>query len=189
MTSHRRALLVLMAMLVASCGVPRESSARLVPEGRIPEALRTEDTGVSTPTVREEPVDLWFIRDDHLAKVRHPVAAPPTPEAVIEELLAGPTDAERSTSLRSAIPDPAALDSVTVSGGVATVRLTPTFADIPAADQLLAIAQLVLTLTDLRGVGRVGFAIDDTTRPVPLPDGSSSIRTVSRDDYAELATP
>ncbi|MEP7202819.1 MAG: GerMN domain-containing protein [Ilumatobacteraceae bacterium] len=134
-------------------------------------------------------MDLWFVLDDHLAKVRHLIALPITAETVVQELLAGPTDAERSTSLRSAIADSAALDSVAVSGGVATVRLTPTFADIPAADQMLAIAQLVLTLTDLRGVGRVGFAIDDTTPPVPLPDGSSSTGTVSRDDYAQLATP
>ncbi|MEO7370053.1 MAG: GerMN domain-containing protein [Ilumatobacteraceae bacterium] len=63
--------------------------------------------------------------------------------------------------MRSAILDPEAVAAVEVHGDIATVRLTPTFSDIPAADQLVAIAQFVLTLADLRGIGRVGFRIGD----------------------------
>jgi spore germination protein GerM len=188
MSWHRRMAIATSAILLTACGVPSDSSARLVPEERVPEALRSEDTAPPTSLAQGEPADLWFVRDDRLARVRHTVASPVTPAAVVQELLAGPTDEERSNALRSAIPDAAALDSVEVGGGVATVRLTPTFADIPAADQLLAIAQLVMTLTDLRGIGRVGFTIGDTSPPVPLPDGASSSGTVSRDDYIVLAT-
>ncbi|MEO8265396.1 MAG: GerMN domain-containing protein [Ilumatobacteraceae bacterium] len=177
---------VIAAALCTACGVPHESSARLVPQDRIPEALRSVNTVPAEPAVAQEPVDLWFVRDGRLARVRHDVTTPADPADVVTELLAGPTDSERSDSMRSAIPDPAAFASVTVRGGVASVELTPTFADIPAADQLLAVAQFVLTLTDLRGIGRVGFTVGDAPAPVPLPDGGTAAATVSRDEFIAL---
>lgn len=180
------AILVLFAFAATSCGVPADSAPHLVPQDGIPDALNPSDTAPSTSVAEQERVTLWFVRDAQLSSVRHSVPAPTDATQIVDELLAGPTDPERSDTLRSAIPDAAAVDHVTIAGGEATVVLAPEFSEIPAADQLLAVGQLVLTLTDLRGVGRVRFAVGDTAVAIPLPTGGISTASVSRDDYIAL---
>lgn len=186
MNRRRLVVMILSALAFTSCGVPSDPSARLVPGDRIPDALKAVATAPPASAEPNELVDLWFVHDDHLMRVRHPIATPIDAESVVAGLLSGPTDDERATTLRSAIPDSAAVDAVEVSGGVASVHLSPTFADIPAGDQLLAIAQVVLTLTDLRGIGRVRFFVGDAAATVPLSDGTTSDASVSRDDYSSL---
>jgi spore germination protein GerM len=178
-------LLVTIA-LASACGVPQQRKAELVSQDRVPDALRTDAT-VAAPLVPiTAPVDLWFVREGHLTTVQHSISGSRDAQAVVGELLAGPTDAERQDGLRSAIPNPSAIASVALTGGVVTVDLTQEFADIPAGDQLLAVGQLVLTLTDLRGVGLVSFTLAGAPAAVPLPDGDASTGTVSRDLYTSL---
>ncbi len=185
------ATLTFVALLLGvSCGVPAESSPRQIPQSAIPDALKPSDTvAVATSASPVERVDLWFVREGQLVSVRHSVPAPTDPTSVVDELLSGPTDSERSSSLRSAIPDAGAVEGVSVRAGKATVKLSTAFSEIPAADQLLAVAQLVLTLTDLRGIGLVEFTVGDAAVLVPLPHGDTSTGSVSRDDYLELSKP
>ncbi|MFN8024250.1 MAG: GerMN domain-containing protein [Acidimicrobiales bacterium] len=171
----------------AACGVPVEDTARRIPAERIPDGLRPTDTTiVATPDERET-IDVWLVRDDRLVASRHEVDRPATAQSALDELLSGPDESEQGRSLRSAIPDAAVVVSAEVVGGIARVELAPSFADVPAGDQVLAVGQIVLTLTDLRGVGLVSFAVEDGPIAVPLPSGGSSGERVSRDDYVELA--
>ncbi len=185
--NHRRltAISVLCAVL-CSCGVPADSSPKTLSESDIPAGLRPLDPDGSTVPKREQRVAVWFVRDGHLVPVSHLVTAPIGPSPVIAELLLGPTDIEQNQSLRSAIPDPDVFVEVSLLGGVATVAISARFAEIPANDQVLAIGQVVLTLTGLPGVGRVSFAIDGTIVAVPLPSGNATDQSVSRDDYTDL---
>jgi len=112
-----------------------------------------------------------------------------TPQVALAELLSGPSEAEQNRSLRSAVPDAEVVIGVEVLGGVASVDLASTFSEIPASDQVLAVGQIVLTLTDLRGIGRVRFIVDEVQIAVPLPTGDASEGSVSRDDYIVLADP
>ncbi|MEX0847413.1 MAG: GerMN domain-containing protein [Ilumatobacteraceae bacterium] len=132
-------------------------------------------------------MDIWLVRDDELVTTRHLIEAPATAQAALTELLAGPTSAEQERSLRSAIPDASVVIDVELLRGVATVDLSPSFSDIPAQDQVFAVGQIVLTMTDLRGVGRVRFVVDDAQIAVPLPSGDTSEDTVSREDYLAMA--
>ena len=175
----------LLTVVLVGCGVPTETTARLVPNGAIPEALDPSNSTPPTSVERQRTINLWFIRDDQLVRVRHSVPASTRPDDVIDALLAGPSDVERRDSLRSAIPDAAAVRDVTFSRGDANVSLSSAFSEIPTADQLLAVSQLVLTLTDMRGVGRVNFTIDGQPVSVPLPSGGSSSDPVTRDDYID----
>lgn len=179
----------LAALVAASCGFPTQRDAHAVPDDNVPDALRTTDTDDPTPNVATEPAAIWFVRDTVLDQVQHRVAAPATADTVVAELLLGPTEGEQGRSFRSAIPDATVVVSASTAGGLATVELAPEFAEIPVADQVLAVGQLVLTLTDLRGVGRVRFQVDDAVVAVPLPTGEASDQTVSRDDYLELVSP
>jgi spore germination protein GerM len=174
------------ALLLSSCGVPAESSPRVVSEEELPAGLRTLDTAPDATSQEQQIIDVWFVRDETLVSSRHRVPTPVEPTAVVEEILAGPTETEQNASLRSAIPDPAAVVGVTLARGVATVELSAAFAEIPANDQVLAVGQIVLTLTDLRGLGRVRFVVDDTNVAVPLATGETSDQSVSRDDYLVL---
>jgi spore germination protein GerM len=75
---------------------------------------------------------------------------------------------------------------VELTGGVATVSLTRAFADVEADAQLLAIGQLVCTLTARPGTGQVRFTLDGTDIDVPRQDGSLTAEPVTRDDYRDL---
>ncbi len=178
-------ILALVAVPLIACGVPDESTARLVPKGAIPDALDPSNTVPDLVVDRQRTINLWFVRDEQLVRVRRTVPASTSPEMVIADLLAGPSDVERRDSLRSAIPDAAALGQVSFSRGEAIVDLSPGFAEIPPADQLLAVSQLVLTLTDMRGVGQVSFHVGGAPVSVPLPTGGSSNDPVTRDDYID----
>lgn len=188
------ALAVGVALVSTACGIPFEDEASPLTETQLPDGLRPSSSTVAeqeepAAPADLEPVDVWFVRDDRLVASRHRIEPPTTPDRVVAELLTGPTDAEQNRALRSAVPDAAVVTSVSVAGGVATVNLAPEFADIPASDQVLAVGQLVLTLTDQRGIGRVRFAVDEAQIAVPLPTGESADQSVSRDDYISLAAP
>ena len=195
-TVRRRSAVATLVAIAAfgctACGVPLQDDASPLSPDQLPDGLRPSAStivGEQVPdtSADQEPVDVWFVREDRLASARHRIDPPVTPERVLAELLTGPTEAEQDRSLRSAVPDAAVVTSVSVAGGVATVGLAPEFSDIPASDQVLAVGQLVLTLTDQRGIGRVRFVVDDAQIAVPLPSGESSDQSVSRDDYVSLA--
>lgn len=178
----------LLALAVAACGVPIEGSPRGVPADQLPAGLQTPETTVVDTQDTTESVEVWFVRDELLVGSRHTVEAPLTPQKALDELLLGPDTDEQGRALRSALPDAEVVLGATFARGIATVDLSPRFSEIPASDQLLAVAQIVLTLTDLRGVGLVAFQVEGAPIAVPLPSGESSGERVSRDDYFGLAT-
>ncbi len=187
LTRLGRALLVAsLGALVGACGIGPQRSPVILAPADLPTGLQPDAQATTTSMVQTAEVDVWFVRDDRLARVRHEVEPPVVAEVALAELLSGPDAAEQDRRLRSAIPDAQVVDGVTVSRGVASVAIGAEFADIPANDQLLAVAQVVLTLTDLRGVGRVVFLLADSPVAVPLPSGESTDQAVSRDDYVEL---
>ena len=59
-------------------------------------------------------------------------------------------------------------------------------AEVTGPDQVLAIAQVVMTLTSLPGVDSVQFVRDDETVEVPLPDGTLVRRPLTAADYSSL---
>jgi hypothetical protein len=189
---HRRSVATVLvvvvstATLVGGCGVPTDDRADTIAPDDLPAGLRPSDSTTPDRPAELEPIDVWMVRDDRLSPTRHRVEPPVTPQLALTDLLTGPTDAEQNRSLRTAIADAAAVVSVEVIRGVATVSLAPTFSEIPAGDQVLAVGQIVMTLTDLRGIGRVDFVVDGAQIAVPLPTGDASEGTVSRDDFAVL---
>lgn len=191
MTARRPAIVasaaaVVLGAGVSGCGVPADSRARPVASIEIPVGLSPGDPGPTTTVVDTSAVIVWFVREAALVRSVHDVPSPAEPDRALAELLAGPTEEDQRAQLRSAIADPAAVVGVRVVGGIGAVDLAPSFAEIPANDQILAVAQIVLTLTDLRGVGRVRFIVDDTPVAVPLPNGDTTSDSVSRDEYLEL---
>jgi spore germination protein GerM len=78
------------------------------------------------------------------------------------------------------------------ASGVATIHLPQGFFEqIAPEDQLLAIGQLVLTITEVRGIGQVLFVQDGQLIGVPRRSGGVTDGTepLARRDYQDLLNP
>lgn len=73
-----------------------------------------------------------------------------------------------------------------LAGGIARVDLRLDISSLGGDDQLLAVAQIVCTLTGRPGVGQVSFTLEGTHVDVPRGDGSLVADPLSRDDYSSL---
>lgn len=178
---------------VAACGIPTEDSATLarpedVPFDLLAEIPETTSTTGGSPTgasmIR---ATIFLVQGERLAPVEREVPSPASGEAVIEALGRGPTRSEAALGLRSALVGGDVMRSIGISGGIASVDLGPDFTDIVGRDQIMALAQIVSTVTGLAGVGRVSFTLEGVPVGVPRGDGAVTTESVSRDDYALLA--
>jgi spore germination protein GerM len=197
MSGRRLWYFALLGVTCAACALPVDDHARALGTEQLPPALVATSipsttapitTGDAASTTRPEKSTyrLWFIGGAQLQPVTRRLASGSTSQEVLAQLLAGPSSEELGAQgLRSAIPE-GAIISTDVRGGVALVDLDPSFVAIPTGDQILAVGQLVLTLTGLPGVGQVRFAVDGATVQVPRADGSQAEGAVARDDYLPL---
>lgn len=182
-----RASALVAGLLVAACGVPTDENAAFDRSEDVPFGLL--DPAAPTTTTAAAPVaqaTLCLRADGHLVSVQRPVAAVPRGEALRDMLESDPTEAEQGRGLRSALFAEGLVHTVTVGGGIASVDLSPLFREGSATDQLLAIAQVVCTLTAQPGVGQVSFTVEGGSVEVPRGDGSLTASPLSRDDYAGL---
>ncbi|MET0911401.1 MAG: GerMN domain-containing protein [Ilumatobacteraceae bacterium] len=184
-------LAVLVVFILPACGLPADDGPRAIAPERLPPGLvepLNATTSTDVPAAAETPVSVWMVREDGLISVRRLVPEPLEREAVVAALLAG-TTADDPPGVRSAWTHPDQVGEVTVTAGTASVELTDRFADVPASDQLFAVAQMVFTLTGLPGIGQVQFVRDGEPVSLPAADGSTSLGPVSRDDYRALVEP
>jgi spore germination protein GerM len=176
--------------LTAGCGIPPDDRASLAQPGSVPYDLlgdspaATATTQLSTQT---EKATLFLVQGERLAPVQRELPAPVSVEAVLQALAAGPTTTEVQLGLRTALLAPGLMRSGGVSGGIATIDLGLPFTDIAGRDQIVALAQIVSTVTGLPGVGRARFTLDGQPVGILRGDGAVTTETVSRDDYATLA--
>lgn len=192
MTARRRCSLatVLLAVgLVAGtsgCGVGPERQARaLGPQDAPAGVLVTPSGSAQTPGASAE--QLTFVRDARLATVSR-AAVEVTPGAALRDLLGGPLPAEREQGLTTALPTGSGA-LTRLAGGVASVSLDGALLDNGRSDQVLALAQLVVTLDALPEVQGVRFLRDGVPLPVPRADGAIVDRPLTTADYQDLLGP
>lgn len=187
------ALAAAVAGAAAGCGIPAEKGATLaraedVPFDLLAEIPETTSSTVGSPTgASTTTATIFLVQGERLAPVERNVPAPPSGEGVIEALERGPTRSEAALGLRSALVGRDVMRSIGVSGGIASVDLGTGFTEIVGRDQIMALAQIVSTVTGLPGVGRVAFTLAGVPVGVPRGDGAVTTESVSRDDYALLA--
>jgi hypothetical protein len=192
----RRLAVLLLAVLAvcgaAGCGIPPDKGATLaqprdVPFDLLDASSSTGTTAIPAPSTPTTRATLFFVQGERLAAASRDLPSPLSAQSVLESLVNGPTDSEIALGLRTALLADDLIRSVGVAGGIATVDLGPAFAEIGGRDQILALAQIVSTLTSLPGVGRVTFTLEGNAVGVPRGDGAITTGSVSRDDYALLA--
>lgn len=174
---------------IAACGAPDTSKPRQIAADRLPPGLveAVEETTTTAPpvTVPAAVVRVWMVQDPGLVAVSRQVPSPVTVHAVVAALLAG-SSPDDEPGVRSAWTTAEQVTEVSVTAGIAMIDLAEGFLELPAGEQLLAVGQMVLTLTDQPGIGQVQFQRDGERIRVPGADGTTLLRPVSRDDYTAL---
>ena len=183
-------VLALVALAAAACGIPPDDHAILAAPGSVPFDLLGQAPSATVTTLQVAPTEkatIFLVQGERLAPVQRELPAPVSVESVLEALEAGPTATEVQLGLRTALLAAGLVKSSGVSGGIATVDLGQPFTEIAGRDQILALAQIVSTVTGLPGVGRASFTLDGQPVGVLRGDGAVTTDSVSRDDYATLA--
>jgi hypothetical protein len=178
--------LAVTAAVCAACGVPSDASPHRVNPVSVPNRLLSTGNGTAAAHPEGPEAQVWFVEGEHLLRIRERVPGDNVPAGALRELLRGPSSALSSRGVRSAVPAGTRLISLDVSGVNATVDLTAAFGHVGGNDQVLAVAQIVYTLTAAEQISGVAFDIDG--HPIEVPDGSGSLSAAPRGvaDYPGL---
>lgn len=183
-----RAFAAAAALLMATgCGVPAQPRAEVVDERGVPFSLLDPNAPGVVPTTQAAPTQrapLCYVADGRLKAVEQEVRAEVGLLELARSLASPPSDA--TGALRTALLDASLVRDVQAAGGIARVDLSQSISTLAGDEQLLAVAQLVCTLTGRPGIGLVSFTVEGTPVEVPRGDGSLVAQPVSRDDYASL---
>jgi hypothetical protein len=175
-----RAAVLGVLLAVAGCGVEPQAG---------PEPLDVSPPPPAEPSGLPEPdgprVTVYFVRGAALAPVVRATAGSDA-DAAVQQLVAGPTRPEVLSGLRTALaPQALEVDERPV-GGLTTVAVTREFTGVSGGNQLLAVAQVVWTLTELPGTTEVRFLVDGAPVEVPTDEGLTD-EPVDRGDYGSVA--
>jgi spore germination protein GerM len=209
MRTRLAVIIVSLVAVIVSCGIPDSGSVSKIPDKDVSglnDTLPTTSTSTTAPTIETtvpietapvstvavEDVTLYFISGGLLKSyLAPPIAKNASANQILGALQAGITkDGSVGVGLRTAVPTADHPITVVEDGsGVATVDLPPDFYDqIPQEDQLLVIGQIVLTLTDIAGIGQVLFRQNGQPLGVNRGSGglSSGTEPLARRDYDSL---
>jgi hypothetical protein len=165
-------------IIVAGCGIPLQDA---------PEAIDVAVRPVVPPAVDDTASPsggtIYLVGERGLVAVDRERST--DVEALLALLFLGPTPAEEQIGLRSAIPPSAMVRDVVVDGRSAVVDVSQPFAAVGGEEEILAVAQIVLTLTtDLADL--VTIELEGTPVAIPLPDGVLATLPVGFGDYVDL---
>ena len=170
------------------------TSTSTIPETTIVPTTSTTIVDTAT-TIATDDVTLYFISGGQLKGYPRSLAKPATTNSVITALQEGPPAGAPGVGIRSAVPkrEQALIKSTEDNSGVATIELPPGFfQQTPPEDQLLAIGQIVLTVTEVGGIGQVLYTQAGLPLPVPRGPGgglSNGSDPLARRDYDDLLNP
>jgi spore germination protein GerM len=171
----------------AGCGVRGQSSAERIDSSDVPFDLLKR-----APSLAREPGDteagrvvVYLLAAEHLVPVVRPVPHPASLATALDILAKGPTADEFVLGLRTAVGPTRPARSVASEEDLAVVELSDAFVT-NGNDQMIGLAQMVFTLTEIPGSGRVQFRLGGQPIGVPRGDGVLTAEPVSRADYVSL---
>ncbi|MGY2129564.1 GerMN domain-containing protein [Blastococcus sp. SYSU DS0617] len=176
-----RALLVaLAAVLVAGCGVAPDDRPEEVSTDPAPASATGVGSSGSGPLLT-----IYLIRGADLTPVVRRTTTRTTAVA-LDLLLEGPTRVEAADGIRTALAPEVAGVEGELPDGTVTLSLTRGFTGLAGGNQLLAVAQVVWSLTELPTIRGVRFTVDGAPVEVPTDQGLTA-SPVEREDYASVA--
>jgi len=175
------------ALVLGACGVPVDSGATPVPNVDVPYELLDATTSTNVPNSPQGgDTSICLTLDSTVLAVGRSRDGSSDLNSLLGIVSAGPTEGEIGLGLRSVLTGDDPVLAVRRTEGGAEVELGTDFAELPADQQLLAVAQMTCALTAQTGVRRVTFLLDDRQIEVPVQGGSLVSRPVTRDDYDRL---
>ncbi|HEX4434660.1 MAG TPA: GerMN domain-containing protein [Acidimicrobiales bacterium] len=180
---RRRLAFVLVPMLAvaaAGCAIPTQGSPSTMAPTKVPFNLLNPQLPTTTTTVPKPtslvPVKVFFLNaGTQLTSAPRVVAAPAPLTAIITSMLAGPTRAETTQGITTAIPSNVTVLSTTTQGNIVTVNMNAAFGAITGTNIELAVGQIVATVSTENGPNYdtgVLFEIDGQHISVPIANGS-----------------
>lgn len=180
----RRLTLVLVAIVIGGCGIPVDSA---------PEAVDVEFAAAADgggPILGDlAAVSIYLVRNDSLVSVTRDLPAPPTLDVVFDSLLGPVAEPEQRAGLRTAIPRGTENLGIDEEGTTLLVDLNRDFAAVGGEEEILAVAQIVMTATSFDGIESVAFQLEGVPTDVPVASGALSVDPVGPDDYTSLIAP
>jgi len=179
------AVVCLVAVCSSACSIrpeaapndlPAERSAAFGEAATGDEAAGENRVFLLAPADSNEPLRLRSVLRD----------VPPTASAVLGSLFSGPNDSERESQLDTAIPADVELLSTRTVGGVLTIDVTDVFDDLNTDGLRLAVAQIVITATEIENVQSVRLRVDGEPRVWPTGNGELTARALTPYDYPGL---
>jgi hypothetical protein len=178
--------------LLAACGVPIDHGPKALARSDVPFGLLRPSspptTAPSAAPVTVSVVIYLVAANGQLSAATREVPVPAPLTAILGALVDGPTNAEATAGLQSAVPSQTQVISASVAGGIATVDLGGTFAQLVGAPEIEAVAQIVFTATALPGVGGVAFELNGQQVAVPTATGAE-VPVADRGQFAPFAPP
>lgn len=130
-------------------------------------------------------VKIYLFKKDRLtAIVRTIDGAPSLARAAVEELLRGPTQKERAAGYFSEIPPGTAINKVYIEGDTVFVDFNKKLGQYGGGTSSVQgiIAQIVYTLTDIKGIKKVGVLVEGRSEAPLGGEGYVIEKLLSRKD-------
>ncbi len=182
---------VVVAVLLAGCGVPTQDAASPLPSGAIVPPASPTSEPAPDPT---ESTTLWFVVDGTLVPSVTGATSGGS-QGLIDALAVGPP-AGSDPAARSLVADPSAggaLLAVTTPSppdlppaGTVSVAVTDAFTALPSSEQVLLIGQVVMTMTSAGADAVLVTDAQGAPLAIPLPDGRLLDGPATAADYAPL---
>jgi spore germination protein GerM len=183
-----RAVTLAAALVVTGCSVASDNSPRDIEAGAL--ALTPQDasnvgqaaagTGriyLLAPNVPGEPARLQAVSRD----------IDDDPAAMMTALLAGPNTTEFAGRYRSNLPNEMTVLSVTRrSRGIVELDVDDAIAALRGDELILALAQIVYTLTDVNGIGSVIITVEGEPTRWPASNGELQADALTVYDFPGL---
>lgn len=175
--------LTIFAMLTIGCSFGPENTSQVIPESqqqKLDESTSSNETGSGLGRVYLQRTE--STGGTILAGVQRNLSTDPFD--VVQVLLNGPIEAEQDAGLRSAIPASTELLSARyVASDLVRVDLTSEIFQATGDDLVSSVAQIVLSLSDIRGIQRVIIAVNGQVNEWPKGDGSLTSQPLTAFDF------
>ena len=158
-------------LYIAACGIPEDSEPNAVdsPIGTQP------GNSFDSPQTVEVRSELIYLVDENnflAPAIREIPSVDLRVTDLINELIADLSEAERNSSLSTAVPAGLNLDGVFQEGDEATINFNAGGLEVIEGDELAkALAQIVFTLTETGTLDAIIISIDGDVKTWPTPNG------------------
>lgn len=184
MNASRLSALIASLLVLGACGISTDDAPRNIPAAdQRPLGVDTlRNVGVATGSAR-----VYLLSPDAVGQAQSLVAVARDVEQAPDELLAalfdGPNSDEVSRQLRTALPPEIELRSSRLQGGVLRLDVSEELLQLSGQVLVAAVAQMVFTASELRGVRSVSISVDGAEQQWPSGNGDLQSAPLTVYDY------